>query len=149
MNIFLKSFLDAVTVPVEVYLDEDGWVTGARSDTLIDESMNKAQENAGRRYKSDKSKFASRFILHPKLKLTNPISRSETSPERKLARKVTERSKRDLRGLWDTMPPVSTVVRTSPSTTVIKEPGVPKVKVRNSDIAKFGTKAENSTNLWQ
>ena len=33
--------------------------------------------------------------------------------------------------------------------TVIKEPGGPEVNVRNSDIAKFGTRAERNTDLWQ
>ena len=62
---------------------------------------------------------------------------------------MTKRSKRDLRGLWETLAPGSTVVRTSDTTTVIKEPGVPENSVRNSDIAKFGTRAERNTNLWQ
>ena len=69
--------------------------------------------------------------------------------EIKLARKVSKRSKRDLRGLWETLAPGSTLVKTSDTTTVIKEPGVPEVSVRNSDIAKFGTRAERNTELWQ
>ena len=84
---------------------------------------------------------------HPKI--NNPIPRSEKSLDLKLARKVTKRSKRDLRGLWETLAPGSTVVRTSETRTVIKEPGVPEVRVRNSDIAKFGTRAERNTDLWQ
>ena len=60
-----------------------------------------------------------------------------------------KRSKRDLRGLWETLAPGSTVVRTSNTTTVIKELGVPEVSVRNSDIAKFGTRAERNTDLWE
>ena len=62
---------------------------------------------------------------------------------------MTKRSKRDLRGLWETLAPDSTVVRTSETTTVINEPGVTEVRVRNSDIAKFGTRAERNTDLWQ
>ena len=85
--------------------------------------------------------------MHPEL--NNPIPRSEKSLNKKLARKVTTRSKRDLRGLCETLPPGITVVRTSDTTTVIKEPGVPEVRVRNSDIAKFGTRAERNTDLWQ
>ena len=67
----------------------------------------------------------------------------------KLARKVSKRSKRDLRGLWETLAPGSTVIRTSPITTAIKGPGIPEVKVRNSDIAKFWTWGERNTELWQ
>ena len=65
------------------------------------------------------------------------------------SRNVSKRSKKDLRGLWETLAPSSTVVRTSPTTTIIKEPGVPEVRVSNSDIAKFGTRTERNTDLWQ
>ena len=41
------------------------------------------------------------------------------------------------------------VVRTTPTTTAIKEPGVAEVKVRNSDIAQFGTRAKRITEVWQ
>ena len=47
------------------------------------------------------------------------------------------------------MAPGSTVVRTSHTKTVIKEPGVPEVRVRKKDIAKFGTRVERNTDLWQ
>ena len=85
--------------------------------------------------------------MHPKLK--NPIPRSEKLLEIKLARKVSKRSKRDLRGLWETLAPVSTFVRTSPTTTVIKKPRVPEVRVPNNDIAKLATRAERNTDFWQ
>ena len=143
----LHHYLDTDTVPLEDYLDDNGWVTGDRSDILIEEVMQNAQVDAGRRYNGDKKKSISNFSMHPKL--NNPIPRSEQSLEIKLARKVSKRSKRDLRGLWETLAPGSTVVRTSPTTTVIKEPGVPEVRVRNNDIAIFGTRAERNTDLWQ
>ena len=54
-----------------------------------------------------------------------------------------------LRWLWEILAPGSTVVRSSSTTTAIKEPGLPEVKVRNSDIAKFATRAEGNTELWQ
>ena len=109
--------------------------------------MQKAQVDAGRRYNGDTNNSVSRFIMHPKL--NNPIPRSEKSLEIKLARKVSKRSKRDLRDLWETLAPGSTVVRTSETTTFIKEPRVPEVSVRNSDIAKFGTRTERNTEIWQ
>ena len=118
-------------------------MSGDRSDLLIEEAMG----NAGRRYNGEHNKSVSRFIMHPKL--NNPIPRSEKSLDLKLARKLTKRSKRDLRGLWETLAPGSTVVRTSDTTTVIKEPGFTEVRVRDSDIAKFGTRAERNTDLWQ
>ena len=109
--------------------------------------MQMAQVDAGRRYNGDTNKPVSRFIMHPKL--NNPIPRSEKSLEIKLERRVSKRSKRELSGLWETLAPGSTVVRTSDTTTVIKEPGVPEVSVRNSNIAKFGTRAERNTEFWQ
>ena len=48
-------------------------------------------------------------------------------------------------GLWDTLAPGKTVLGTSPTTTVIQEPGVPELRLRNNDIAKFGTKAGPTT----
>ena len=93
----LHHYLDSDTVPVGDYLDENGWLTGDRSDILIEEAMQKAQVYAGRRYNGETNKSVSRFIMHPKL--NNPIPRSERSLEIKLARKVSKRSKRDLRGL--------------------------------------------------
>ena len=143
----LHHYLDADTVTVEDYLDKNGWVTGDRSDILIEEAMQKVQVDAGRRYNGEKYKSISRFIMHPKL--NNPIPRSEKSLEMKQARKVSKRSKKDLRGLWETLAPGSPVVRTSPTTTVIKDPGVPEVRVRNNDIAKFGTRAERMLYLWK
>ena len=46
------------------------------------------------------------------------------------------------------MAPGSTVCKVSPTTSVIKEPNRQEVRrVRNSDIAKFGTRAERDTDL--
>ena len=91
----LHHYLDADTVPVEDCLDDKGWVTGDRSDIIIKEAMTKTQIDAGRRYNGDKNKSVSRFIQHPKL--TNTIPRTERYLELKLARKVSKRSKWDLR----------------------------------------------------
>ena len=52
---------------------------GVRSDILIDEAMQRAQVDAGRRYNGDHNKSISRFILHPKLK-SDPTDRAVTGP---------------------------------------------------------------------
>ena len=52
----LPHYLDADAVPVEDYLDDNGWVTRDRSDILIEEAMTKAQVDGGRRYNEDKNK---------------------------------------------------------------------------------------------
>ena len=69
----------------------------------------------------------------------------------KLARKIHEnqRQNNNLDGLYELLAPDSTVCKKSPTTSVIKEPNRQEVRVRNSDIAKFGTKAELDTNLGQ
>ena len=128
---------------MEDYLDDNGWVSGDRSDILIEEAMQKAQVGTGRRYNGEHNKSVSRFIIHPKL--NKPILAVRKIVRTEMTRKVTKRPKRDLRGLWETLAPGSTVERP----TVIKEPGVPEVRVRNSDIGKFGTRAERYTDIWQ
>ena len=45
------------------------------------------------------------------------------------------------------MAPGSSVVKTDPYTSVIKEPGKKEITICNSDLAKFGTKAERQTDL--
>ena len=45
----LHHYLDADTIPVEDYLDDDGLVTGDRSDIIVEEAVQKAQVDAGRR----------------------------------------------------------------------------------------------------
>ena len=84
----LHHYLDADSVPVEDYLDDNGWVSGDRSDILIEEAMKKAQVDAGRRYNGDYNKSVFRSIIHPKL---NPIPRSEKSLDLKLTAKSDEK----------------------------------------------------------
>ena len=69
----------------------------------------------------------------------------------KLARKLHEnqRQKKNLDGLYEVLAPGSTVCKVSPTTSVIEEPNRKEVRVRNSDIAKFGTRAERDTDLTQ
>ena len=70
----LHHYLDADTVPVKDYLDDKRWVSGDRSDVLIEEAMQKAQVDAGRQYNGEHNKSVSRFII--RTKLNNPIPRS-------------------------------------------------------------------------
>ena len=143
----LQHYLDADTVPVEDYLDENGWVTGDHSDILIEETMQKAQVDAGRRYNGEHNNSVFRFIMHPKL--NNPIPRSQKSLKSSWHAKCPKFQRGISVAGGETLAPGSMFVRTSPTTTVIKEPGVPEVRVRNNDIAKFGTRAERNTDFWQ
>ena len=138
---------DANTVPADDFLDGAGWFNPKRSDLEIEKTMCRAQQVASRRYRDSDNK-ESRFIIHPKL--TDPIPRTEKSLNVKLARKLPnkKRAKRQLAGIYEVLQPGSFVTKSSPTTTIINEPGRSPVKVRDSDLAKFGTKAERSTNLW-
>ena len=77
------------------------------------------------------------------------MPRTEASLEIKLAKKRprTKRSNKSLAGLYEVLAPGSSVVKTDTFTSVIKEPGKRDVTIRNSDLAKFGTKAERQTEL--
>ena len=83
--------------------------------------------------------------------VSRPIPCSERSVQVKLARKLHEsqRQKKNLDGLYEVLAPGSTVCKVGPTTSVIKEPHKQEVRVRNSDIAKIGTRAERDTNLAQ
>ena len=79
-----------------------------------------------------------------------PIPCSERSVQVKLARKLHDNQRqKKLDGLYEVLAPGSTVCKVSPMTSVIKEPHKQEVRVRNSDIAKFGTRAERETELTQ
>ena len=51
-----------------------------------------------------------------------------------------KRAKKHLAGLYEVLKPGSYVTKSSPTTTIINEPGRSPVKVRDSYPAKFGTK---------
>ena len=143
----VNHYLDAETVSAEDLLDEAGWISANRSDIAIEQKMCQASLDAGQRYRELENK-ESRFITHPKI--TDPIPRTEQSLKVKLAQKLPnkKRAKRQLAGLYEVLKPGSFVTKLTPTTTIINEPGGSPVKVRDSDLAKFGTKAERSTNLW-
>ena len=143
----VNHYLDAETVSAEDLLDEAGWISANRSDIEIEQKMCRASLDAGQRYRESDNK-ESRFITHPQI--TDPIPRTEQSLKVKLARKLPnkKRAKRQLAGLYEVLKPGSFVKKSSKTTTIINEPGRAPVKVRDSNLAKFGTKAERSTNLW-
>ena len=146
----INRYLDADTVPADDFLDEARWLTLNRSDTEVANNMCQASLDAGQRYRDSDNK-ESRFITHPQL--TDPIPRTQQSLNVKLAQKLPnkKRAKRQLAGPYEVLKPLkpgSFVTKSSPTTTIISEPGRPPVKVCDCDLSKFGTKAERSTNLW-
>ena len=134
------------TVRWEELISEKNWDVDARSDTELEHSRDKLCKDAARRKNADPEK-ESRLITHPDVGL--PVPRTETSFSFKLAKKKprTKRSKKSLDGLYEVVAPGSSVVKTDAYTSAIKEPGKREVTIRNSDLAKLGTKAQRQTEL--
>ena len=80
-------------------------------------------------------------------KAIRPIPFKEFAVELNLARKIhgKKRSKKNLEGLYEVLAAGSHILKVSPTTSTIKEPGKPVVTVRNSGIAKFGNQLERQT----
>ena len=142
----LNEYLDLETVRWEELISEENWDVDARSDTELDNNRDKLSKDATQRKNADPEK-ESRLITHPDVGL--PVPRTETSWSVKLAKKKprTKRSKKSLDGLYEVLAPGFSVVKTDSNNSFIKEPGKREVTNRNSDLAKFGTKAERQTDL--
>ena len=131
-------------MPEEI-LPDDKWMNGYRSDIEVEIGMTRSSNEAKERERAS-TDGESRVL---KTKAIRPIPLKERAVELNLARKVhgKRRSKKNLEGLYDVLAPVSYILKVNPTTSTIKEPGKPIVTVRNSDIAKFGTKLERQTPL--
>ena len=134
------------TVKWDQLITDENWNNDEQSDIEMEINKDKLGKEAMKRQRDDPNK-ESRLISHPDV--GQPIPRTESSLELKLAKKKPQikRSKKSLDGLYDVLAPGSSVIKTTENTSVIKEPGKREVTIRNSDLAKFGTKAERETDL--
>ena len=141
----VNYYLDEDTVMPEEILPDDKWLNGYRSDIEVGKAMSRATQDAKSREWAIND-GESRVL---RTKATRPIPLKERAVELNLARKVhgKRRSKKNLAGLYEVLAPESHILKVSPATTTIKEPGKPVVTVRKSDIAKFGTQLERQTPL--
>ena len=141
----INRYLDEDTVMPEEILPDDKWVNGYRSDIEVEIGMTRASTEARNRERAS-TDGESRFL---KTKAIRPIPLKERAVELNLARKVhgKGRSIKNLEGLYGVLAPGSHILKVSPTTSTIKEPGKPIATVRNSDIAKFGTQLERQTPL--
>ena len=107
--------------------------------------MSRATHEAKEREKAS-TDGESRFF---RSKAIRPLPLKERAVQLNLARKIhgKRRSKKNLEGLYEVLSPGSHILKVSPTTSTIKEPGKPVVTVRNSDIAKFETQLERRTPL--
>ena len=141
--------IDEDTIPGRSYLTQEQWAdTALWSDTEIERVICAASTRA-RTEQEKRNDGEDRFIKSDVIHRAIPCS--ERSVQVKLAGKVHEnqRQKKNLDGLCEVLAPGSTVCKISPTTSVIKEPYKQEVRVRNSDIAKFGTRIERVTELAQ
>ena len=148
-NAIINYYLDEDTIPGRSYLTEEQWAdTALCSDTEI-ERVICAASTLARTEQEKRNDGEERFISSDAV--CRPIPCSERSVQVNLARKLhdNQRQKKNLDGLYEVLAPGSTVCKVSPTTSVIKEPHKQEVRVRNSDIAKFGTRAERETELTQ
>ena len=141
----INYYLDEETVMPEEILPDDKWISGYRSDIKVERGMTQATMEANARERAS-TDGEPRFL---KTKAIRPIPLKERSAELNLARKIhgKRRSKKKLEGLYEVLAPGSHILKVSPTTSTIKEPGKQIVTVRNSDIAKFGTHQERQTPL--
>ena len=146
-NAIINYYLDEDTIPGRSYLTEEQWAdTALCSDTEIEKVICAASSRA--RLEQEKRKDGETRFINPEA-ICREMPCSERSIQVKLARKrhESQRQKKNLDGLYEVLAPGSTVCKISPTTSVIKEPYKQEVRVRNSDIAKFGTRAERETKL--
>ena len=149
LNLSYKSiinhYLDEDTVMPEEILPDDKWTNGYRSDIDVELGMTRATAEAQSREQAS-TDGEPRFL---KTTAIRPIPLKERAAELNLARKIhgKRRSKKNLEGLYEVLALGSQILKVSPTTSTIKEPGKQVVTVRNSDIAKFGTKLERQTPL--
>ena len=134
------------TVRWEELISEENWNVEARSDIELELNRDKLSNDAARQSKADPDR-ESRVIPH--LDVGMAVPRTETSLKLKLEKKKpkSKRSKKSLDGLYEVLAPGSSVINTDAFIFAIKEPGKREVTIRNSDLAKFGTKAERQTDL--
>ena len=120
----LKHYIYRRIVTVTKHLDKKGCVALAWSGESMEQASSDAQMDAGRRHR-DSVDDASRFIAH--LNLNNPNPRSKRSLNLKLARKIpaSNRSKKKLNSLHETLAPWSKVIRIPPNMPITKEPEKP------------------------
>ena len=143
----MNHYLDEETVTPNEVLPEDHW-GNSRSDDKIERNMCKATKDATTRERlatDSESHFLRTTKAH------RPLSLKEHAVQLNISRKehLHKRSKKNLDGLFEVLAPGSVVQKTDQYTSVIREPGKVEVTVRNSDIAKFGTREERKTKLTE
>ena len=91
----------------------------------------------------------SRFLRSTKAHRPLPLKEHAVQLKITRTKHLHKRSKKNLDGLYEVLAPGSVVQKTEQYTSVLRDPGIVEVTVRNSDIAKFGTREERKTKLTE
>ena len=143
-NKIINFYIDEEAIPVRTYLTDEQWAdTGMCSDVEIKRVNSAANARAHEEQQKMKDK-ETRLMWSEGI--SRPIPRNEMSVNAKIAQK-THAANRHIKTLDGVLAPKSTIEKVNPTTSVIKEPNRPEVQVRNSNIAKLGTKSERDTDL--
>ena len=120
----VNYYLDEDTVMPEEKLLKDKWVDGYRSDIEVEIGMTRASQDAKNRERT-RTDGESRFI---RTKAIRPIALKKRAVELKLARKILGKrlSTKNLEGLYEVLAPGSHILKVSPTTSTVKEPGKPR-----------------------
>ena len=141
----LNHYLDEETVLPKELLPEEHWGNN-RSEDEIEKNMCKATKDA---HAHERLAGDNESVFLHTTKAHRPIPLKEHTVPLNIARKKhpQRRSKKNLDGLYEVLAPRSVMQKTDQYTSVIREPGKLEVTVRNSDIAKIGTRDERKTQL--
>ena len=141
----MNHYLDEETVTPNEMLPEDHWGI-SRSDDEIERNMCKATKDATT---CERLATNNEFRFLRTTKAHRPLPLKEHAVQLNIARKkhLHKRSKKNLDGLYEVLAPV--VQKTDQYTSVIRELVKVELTVRNSDIAKFGTREERKTKLTE
>ena len=134
------------TVRWDELISDEQWDNDARSDIDLEMSIDRLSKDAVKQCNADPNK-ESGVIPHPDI--GQAVPRTEASLILKLAKKrpKIKRSKKSLDGLYEVIAPRSSLIKSDAYRSIIKELGKREVTIRNSDVAKFVTKAEGQTEL--
>ena len=113
---------------LEEILPDDKWVNGYRSDIEVEAGMSRVTQKAKTRERAS-TDGESCFL---RTKAIRPIPLKERAVELNLPRKIhgKRRLKKNLEGLFEVLAPRSHILKVSPTSSTIKEPGKPVVTVR-------------------
>ena len=147
-NKITKKYLDEDTILDRSYLSELQWAdTGMCSNLKVEKFIcaAKSKTHAQKEKKQDDES-----LLMWSEGFSQPIPRTERKVQVKIAGMInaTGRQKLVLNGLCLVLAPGRTVGKVSPATKIIqKKPNKAEVRVRNSKLAKFGTRYERPNQL--